>query len=135
MKWFKHFTDAAHNEKLSRLVGEFEFQGIGRYWRILEIVAERMDESDRCHVELPEKEWVRLLSIRRPLLHRYLAFIQSLFDSWRINTDTETLLIRIEIPKLLEYRDNYTANLRASNKQLANRSRRGSKRYLMFTFQ
>ena len=123
MKWFKHETDAIHSEKLTRLLNEFGFEGYGRFWRIMEIVAERMNESERCHVELPKKEWLRLLSIKRPLFHRYLAVIQSLFDNWRITTDNQTLLIRIEIPNLLEKRDNYTKNLQATNKKLANRSR------------
>ena len=123
MKWFKHEVDAIHSEKLTRLKSEFGFEGYGRYWRIMEIVAERMDGSDRCHIELPEKEWLNLLSIRRPLFDRYLFVIGSLFDSWRITTDKEKLLIRIEIPNLLDKRDNYTTNLQATKKNLANRSR------------
>jgi hypothetical protein len=123
MKWFKHETDAIHSEKLTRLVNEFGFQGYGHFWRIMEIVAERMDGSDRFHAELPEKEWLRLLSIRRPLFHRYLAVIQSLFDNWRITTDKQSLLVRIEIPNLLDKRDNYTSDLQASSKKLPNRSR------------
>jgi hypothetical protein len=123
MKWFKHEVDAIHSEKLTRLKSEFGFEGYGRYWRIMEIVAERMDGSNRCHAELPEKEWLNLLSIRRPLFDRYLFVIGSLFDSWRITTDKEKLLIRIEIPNLLEKRDNYTSDLQASSKKLPNRSR------------
>ena len=123
MKWFKHEVDAIHSEKLTRLKSEFGFEGYGRYWRIMEIVAERMNGSNRCHAELPEKEWLNLLSIRRPLFDRYLFVIGSLFDSWRITTDKEKLLIRIEIPNLLEKRDNYTSDLQASSKKLPNRSR------------
>jgi hypothetical protein len=123
MKWFKHETDAICSEKIARLISEFGFEGYGRFWRIMEVVAERMDKSDRCHVELPEKEWLRLLSIRRPLFDRYLATISSLFDNWRITTDTQTQLIRIEISNLLKKRDNYTTNLQPTNKKLANRSR------------
>jgi len=123
MKWFKHEVDAIHSEKLTRLQNGFGFEGYGRYWRIMELVAERMDGSNRCHVELPEKEWLRLLSMRRPLFNRYLAVIRLLFDSWRITTDNETLLIRIEIPNLLGKRDNYTSDLQASSKKHPNRSR------------
>jgi hypothetical protein len=123
MKWFKHETDSIHSEKLSRLKNEFGFEGYGRYWRIMELVAERMDGSNRCHIELPEKEWLRLLSIRRPSFNHYLSVIRLLFDSWRITTDNETLLIRIEIPNLLGKRDNYTSDLQASSKKLPNRSR------------
>ena len=123
MKWFKHETDAIHSEKLNPLIDEFGFEGYGRFWRIMEIVAERMDGSDRCHAELPEKTWLKLLSIRRPLFHRYLTVVESLFDNWRITTDNQTLLTRIEIPNLLEKRDNYTSDLQAPSKKLPNRSR------------
>ena len=123
MKWFKHETDSIHSEKLSRLKNEFGFEGYGRYWRIMELVAERMDGSNRCHIELPEKEWLRLLSIRRQSFNYYLSVIRLLFDSWRITTDNETQLIRIEIPNLLGKRDNYTSDLQASSKKLPNRSR------------
>lgn len=123
MKWFKHETDSIHSEKLTRLKNEFGFEGYGRYWRIMELVAERMDGSNRCHIELPEKEWLRLLSIRRPSFNHYLSVIRLLFDSWRITTDNETQLIRIEIPNLLGKRDNYTSDLQASSKKLPNRSR------------
>ena len=130
MKWFKHEVDAIHSEKLTRLKSEFGFEGYGRYWRIMEIVAERMDGSNRCHAELPEKEWLNLLSIRRPLFDRYLVVIGLLFDSWRITSDKEKLLIRIEIPNLLDKRDNYTTNLQATNKKLANRSRSRKEEYI-----
>ena len=123
MKWFKHEVDAIHSEKLTRLKNDFGFEGCGRYWRIMELVAERMDGSDRCHIELPEKEWLSLLSMRRPLFDRYLVVIGLLFDSWRITRDNERLLIRIEIPNLLKKRDNYTSDLQASSKKLPNRSR------------
>ena len=125
MRWFKHETDAIHSEKLSLLMAEFGFEGYGRYWRIMEIVAERMDVSDRYHAELPEKEWLRLLAVRRPLLSRYLLVISQLFN---IKVITNGLLIRIEIPNLLQKRDNYTTNLQAANKKLANRSRSRSRR-------
>jgi hypothetical protein len=123
MKWFKHETDSIRSEKQTRLINEFGFAGYGRFWRIMEIVAERMDESDRCHAELPEKEWHRLLIMKRSSFNRYLVFIKSIFDNWQITTDSQTRLIRIKIPNLLKKRDNYTKNLQATNKNLANRSR------------
>ena len=129
VKWFKHETDARSSEKLAQIIDEFGFEGYGRYWRIMEIVAERMDESSRCHAELPEKTWLRMLNVRRPLFHRYLVVIGLLFDNWRITVDNHSLLIRIEIPNLLKKRDNYTSNLEVTNKKLSPRSRSRSNTY------
>tara|TARA_Y100000296_G_C5164312_1_gene253691 strand:- start:506 stop:1309 length:804 start_codon:yes stop_codon:yes gene_type:complete len=118
MKWFKHETDVIHSEKMAKLIEEFGFEGYGRYWRIMEIIAERMDETDRCYAELPEREWLRYLVVRRPLFHRYLVVIGQLFDNKVI---TNGLLIRIEIPNLLKKRDNYTKNLQVTCKKLASK--------------
>jgi len=115
MKWFRHETDAIHSEKLAKLIMEFGFEGYGRYWRLMELVAERMDKTQRCFLELPEKDWLRYLSIRRPLFRRYLVVICQLFDIKQI---TNGLLLRIEIPKLLEKRDNYTKDLEVTSKKL-----------------
>ena len=120
MRWFKHETDAIHSEKLSKLVDQFGFEGYGRYWRIMELIAERMNESEKCSLELPEKDWLRYLVVRRPLFRRYLVVIGQLFD---IHVITTGLLLRIEIPNLLEKRDNYTTDLQAKRKKLPNRSR------------
>lgn len=125
MKWFKHETDSLSSEKLSKLIHEFGFGGYGRYWRIMELVAERMDGTSRCGVELPEKEWLRYLLVRRPLFRRYLVVIAQLFD---IKVITTGLLINIEIPNLLKKRDNYTKDLQAPCKKLAARSRSRSKK-------
>lgn len=43
MKWFKHFSNASHSDSLADLVEDFGFEGYGRYWRLLEILAERFD--------------------------------------------------------------------------------------------
>lgn len=109
MKWFRHETDAIHSEKLALLISKFGFEGYGRYWRIMELVAERMDETGKCYLELPEKDWLRYLSVRRPLLHRYLVVICQLFDIKQVTTG---LLIRIEIPNLLKKRDYATLKKR-----------------------
>lgn len=114
MKWFKHFTDARTNEKMKALDAEFGLVGIARYWLILELIASKMDETDRCHYEQSEEQWCRYLVVRRPLLRRYLVVIQLLFS---INVITNQQQIRIEIPNLLKYRDNFTRNLQVTCKQ------------------
>lgn len=116
MKWFMHETDSIHSEKLNKIIEEFGFQGYGRYWRIMELVAERMDFTGKCSLELPEKEWLRYLVVRRPLFHRYLVVICQLFD---IHTITTGSLIRIEIPNLLKKKDNASRNLQVKKEKIA----------------
>ena len=48
IKWFKHETDSKDSEKLKDVIAEFGYEGYGWYWRIMEIVACKMDETGRC---------------------------------------------------------------------------------------
>lgn len=120
MKWFHHEVDSMHSEKIAALIAEFGFEGYGRYWRIMEIVAERMDGSGRFWAELPMELWLRYLSVRRPLFNRYLVVIQLLFDIKVVSTG---LLLRIEIPNLLKWQDNYTKDLVEKRKKLLSKER------------
>lgn len=120
MKWFHHDSDFRHKEAIAKLKAEFGFEGIGRYWTICEIIAEQMDFSDKCFAEFPEKKWLSELVIRRPLFRRYLSVIGQLFDNRVI---TNGSLIRIEMPNLLEKRDNHTRNLQAKIKKLASKDK------------
>ena len=116
MKWFHHDADIRHKESITKLKEEFGFEGIGRYWTICEIIAEQMDFTEKCFAEFPEKKWLSELAIRRPLFSRYLVVIGQLFDNRVI---TNGSLIRIEMPNLLEKKDNHTRNLQAKLKKLA----------------
>jgi len=108
MKWFKHETDAPDSEKLKSLKSQFGWDGLGRYWRLMEIVAGKMDETDRHHYEQSEADWRIALGLKSKSLR---TFLDGLDDIFEINIIWTRKTIRIEIPKLLEKRDNYTNNL------------------------
>ena len=65
MKWFKHDSDAFTSEGVEILIDEFGFAGYGRWNRLLEIVAFKMDETDRCWVEYPVSKWCSLLGLKQ----------------------------------------------------------------------
>lgn len=46
MKWFKHHVDANLSESLSSLIEDLGFEGYGRYWRLLEFLANQFDGID-----------------------------------------------------------------------------------------
>lgn len=115
MKWFRHETDAKDSEKIAVLIDGYGFEGYGRFWRICEIIADRMDETDRCYAELPESIWCQKLAITRPKLRQYLTDVASIFD---IKVTLNEHRINIEYRKLLQKRDNYTKDLQASSKRL-----------------
>ena len=122
MKWFRHEVDSMNSERMANLINKFGWEGYGRFWRIMEIVAERMDESNRCWVELPEVVWLQKLVMRKQKFDSYTTAITYLFD---IHVLRNGDIVRIEIPNLLQKRDNYTRNLQASSKKLPSKEVEG----------
>jgi hypothetical protein len=115
LKWFKHFADAFLDEGVNVLIEVEGFAGYGRWCRLQEIVAFKMDESDRCHVEYTTQKWCELLRLKKKGLSSFLELIEKRLET---NVTRNENKIRIEIPKLLEQRDNYTKNLQATDKKL-----------------
>ena len=115
MKWFKHETDAPDSEKLKQVIYEFGFEGYGWYWRIMELIAKKMDESDRCHYEQPISEWCSNLKVKRKKLSLFLELIQNQFKIKVVYSENK---LRIEIPNLLKKRDNYSKHLQVTDKSL-----------------
>ena len=116
MKWFKHETDSMDREKMKMLIHEFGFEGYGWFWRNMEIVAKKMDETGRCHYEQPVSEWCGNLKVKRKKLGLFLELIQFQTNIKVVSSENK---LRIEIPNLLKKRDNYTKHLQvADNKNV-----------------
>jgi hypothetical protein len=118
MKWFKHETDAKDSEKLKAIIDEFGFEGYGRWFRIMEIIAEKMDDSSRCHYEQSEWEWCCNLKAKRKQL---TCFLKATEKQMLCKVTPNGKQLRIEIPNLLKKRDNYSKHLQvADNKKTIN---------------
>ena len=65
MKWFKHMANGHKSESLSKIKGKFGLEGVARWYILLEVIAEKMDESDRCHAEFSVSDWMRILEIKQ----------------------------------------------------------------------
>ena len=50
MKWFKHLSTARNDEKIARLEDKCGLEGYGFYFKMLELVAESVDQTDRFEV-------------------------------------------------------------------------------------
>jgi len=114
MKWFKHQTSARDDEGLIALRTEFGFDGYGRYWAILETVAGR-SRNDSFDLSLSVAEWCLILSTKPKQLRWFLERSENLtlmkwFDSGNV--------IRISVPKLAKYRDEYAQKSRHSPKSV-----------------
>lgn len=64
MRWFKHMTNSRMDEKLARFTDKYGLEAYGFFWRVLEIIAASMDETDRNYAEYSMKTWCNLLGTR-----------------------------------------------------------------------
>jgi len=118
IKWFKHDSDAFTSEGVEALIDAEGFSGYGRWCRLLEIVAFKMDETDRCGVEYPIQKWCSLLKLKQKKLISFLEVTQNQLKTKVTRVDNQ---ITIEIPNLLKKRDKYSNDLRKKGKLLTSR--------------
>lgn len=111
MKWFRHMSAASDDEFISGIEDEFGWEGYGRWWKLLEIIAKQMDETDRCYAEYSWVKWQSSLKGKRNKLETFLVHCQ---NKRKIKLEQTENVLKIICPKLLELRDNYTKDLQAS---------------------
>lgn len=114
MKWFKHQSTARNDEKIAQLEDKCGLEGYGFYFKMLELVAEIIDHSDKCEVTYSMSRWGRQtnVSTKKWLFLASCCSDVGLMIVRRCNDD-----ISVNIPNLLKYRDNHTRNLQVPSKQ------------------
>jgi hypothetical protein len=105
MRWFKHLTDSWHDEKLASLVSDHGLEIYGFWWRILEIIGKQMDGSERSYCQYSAKTWGKFAGVSAKKFQK-LAGILSEKDL--ISYKNGGGEIKIGIPKMLKYRDEWT---------------------------
>ena len=110
MKWFKHKSDASDDEFLSGLEANFGLEGYARWWKMLEVIAKQMDETDRCSAEYSWVDWQRFLKGKRNKLETFLVHCE---NKRKINLEQNGNILKIICPKLLELRDEHTRKIRS----------------------
>ena len=138
MKWFKHLSDASDNDFIEEIELNFGLEGYARWWKLLEIIARGMDETDKCYAEHSWQKWQFFLKGKRKKLEEFLKYLEEkgkiklvhsglVSGSFKEPTRNQLSshqkqsrnILKIICPKLLELRDNQTRNLQASGKSLA----------------
>lgn len=114
MKWFKHQANARNDERISQLEDKCGIEGYGFYFKMLEIVAEVIDATDRHEVVYSLTRWGRQANITSK---KFLFLSQCCADVGLMIVQRDGDNITVKIPKLLKYRDNHTKNLQATCKQ------------------
>lgn len=103
------------SEGIDALITAEGFAGYGRWMRLLEIVAFKMDKTERCHAEFTAQKWCQLLGLKQKKLSSFLKLTE---NQLRTKVVCFENIIRIEIPNLLKKRDNYSAHYEVTTKRL-----------------
>ena len=105
MKWFKHMTNSSLDERLARFTDKYGLEAYGFFWRVLEAIAENVDETNRKHIQYSTKTWCKLLGIR-PQTFRKLIQESSVLGLFQVSFNSD--LVSVESPNILKYRDEWT---------------------------
>lgn len=105
MRWFKHMTCSFNDEKLSAVVDELGMEGYGFWWRILEVVAEKMDENGEYSVSFSPKKWGNFFGFSAKKFENFVRIFQknTVFD-----VEFSENQVTVSIPNLLKYRDEWS---------------------------
>lgn len=114
MKWFKHQSTARNDERIAQLEDKAGLEGYGFYFKLLEIVAEVIDSSDRHEVTYSISRWGRQTNITTK---KFLFLVQCCHDVGLMSAQRVGDSVIVKIPNLLKFRDNHTKNLQATYKQ------------------
>lgn len=97
------------DERLARVVGGGGMDGLamyGLYWRLLEIVASQIEgKTPSCSVQYSVTRWSLLLSLRGSLVFSAMSRLAVTGVVIVTRTDSD---VRVTIPNLLKYRDEYS---------------------------
>ena len=105
MKWFRHLTCSFDDEKLSAVVDELGMEGYGFWWRILEVVAKKMDGNGEFSASFSAKKWGNFFGFSAKKFQNFVGIFQKnkIFD-----VEFSETCITVSIPNLLKYRDEWS---------------------------
>ena len=106
MKWFKHMTASADDEKLARLLDQKNGLALyGAFWRVQEIIAAQIPSgSQNSSVTYSVTRWSLLMSVRGSHVRHYLGQLAK-NDLLTVNWNDSDITVTSR--NLLKYRDEY----------------------------
>jgi hypothetical protein len=105
MLWFKHLSNASDDDFIEELEEKFGWEGYGRWWKLLEIIAKSMGKNKLPIAKHSWQKWQSFLKGKRSKLSSFLVHCQ-LRGKIKLHENGNILEIRCD--KLLELRDEYS---------------------------
>jgi hypothetical protein len=105
MKWFKHSANASDDSFIEGLEERFGLEGYARWWKLLEVIATKMDKTDSCSAE---HSWVKWQSFLKGKRNKLTLFLEHCQNESKITLEQNGNILKITCPKLLKIRDEYS---------------------------
>ncbi|MBL7542805.1 MAG: DUF4373 domain-containing protein [Bdellovibrionaceae bacterium] len=116
MRWFKHFIDQSRSPAIAHIKRVLGMAGIGCYWQLIEACAEKMEKrreenySERhCHFSFDISQLANILGCKPKRVEVILKTFQ---ECSLLQFDRDNFVIKIDMPKLLEFLDRDTDRAR-----------------------
>jgi hypothetical protein len=125
MKWVKHMANANRDDKIVSLRASFGMWGIGVYWTLVELVAEQVKEkSTKVEATLIVSDLLGFFGCKRNKLE---TFLECSANVQLFTYELKENILKINIPKMLDYADNYIKYDGKSLKTLQRQEKMSSK--------
>lgn len=133
MKFIKHFTDAHRGKSMRLLLKKFGPAGIGRYWILVELCAEKMtkgkdEEFTEKHCVFEFERSYLSTSLGFGNLHQCSTYLAAMADLGLCSVEEGADLCRCSMPKLLECLDRDTKRARTERAPTAPKKKKIKKK-------
>lgn len=108
MRWFKHMTASYDDQKLSLMVDELGMEGYGFWWRMLEVVARELEPGQEPACEYSLRKWGEFFGFSAKKFEKFAKIFQKFEIFQIIFSENGKNTVRVCIPNLLKYRDEYS---------------------------
>ena len=116
MKWFKHYSDSLDDPFIQGLIDQFGASGYMMWFGLIEIIAKESNSKLTGKIDIDPIYLCRKLRRRSTKVEE---FLRSCSTSGKLLVTFSELKWNIEIPKMLELKDNYTKDLQATSNKLS----------------
>ena len=105
LEWFRHPTDASSREAMAKLRKEYGWEGAGKYWALLEIIA----RSDFCTLDISDaykqEGAARGLDLGTVEFDKFLGYLEAAGLVKRKGTKVQAPEITDQLPRIMRQRE------------------------------
>ncbi len=116
MKWFKHMSDSSDDSFIEDLEEIFGLEGYARWWKLLEVIAKKMDKTNDCSAS---HTWVKWQSLLKGKKNKLILFLEHCQNEHKIKLEQNGNILKITCPKLLKLRDEHTRKSGVAREEVA----------------